>query len=149
MIGIERVLHEVRLPIAFDWDIVTARQRGRLLAKESGFHSSDATLIAAVISELSRNILRFAAQGEIVLRVIENQLKQGIEVVAVDEGPGIPDVLLAMQEGYSTGGGLGLGLTGVRRLMDEFEISSRVGAGTTVSSRKWRPGGADSNSPRR
>jgi serine/threonine-protein kinase RsbT len=138
VIGIEHVLHEVRVPIAFDRDIVTARQRGRLLAKQFGFQSSDATLIAAVISELARNMLRFAAQGEIMLRVIEYQLKQGIEVVAVDEGPGIPDVFLAIQGGYSTSGGLGLGLAGARRLMDDFEISSRVDTGTIVTSRKWK-----------
>jgi len=139
MIEMQRILHGVRVPIALDRDILTARQRGRRLAKESGFLSSDATLIATVISELARNMLRFAGQGEIILRVIENELTQGIEVVAVDEGPGIPDVFLAVQAGYSTSGGLGLGLAGVRRLMDEFEISSGVGTGTTVTSRKWRP----------
>jgi len=139
VIGMQRILHGIRVPIAFDRDIIVARQRGRRLAKESGFLSSDATLIATVISELARNMLRFAGQGEIILRVIENELTQGIEVVAVDEGPGIPDVFLAVQEGYSTSGGLGLGLAGVRRLMDEFEISSSVGTGTTVTSRKWRP----------
>ena len=138
MIGMQRILHGIRVPIAFDRDILTARQRGRRLAKESGFLSSDATLIATVISELARNMLRFAGQGEIILRVIENGLTQGIEVVAV-EGPGIPDVFLAVRAGYSTSGGLGLGLAGVRRLMDEFEISSSVGTGTTVTSRKWRP----------
>src|SRR5256885_4057198 len=104
----QRILHGVRVPIAFDRDILTARQRGRRLAKESGFLSSDATLIATVISELARNMLRFAGQGEIILRVIENGLTQGIEVVAV-EGPGIPDVFLAVRAGYSTSGGLGLG----------------------------------------
>ena len=139
MIEMQRILHGVRVPIALDRDILTARQRGRRLAKESGFLSSDATLIATVISELARNMLRFAGQGEIILRVIENGLTQGIEVVAVDEGPGIPDVFLAVRAGYSTSGGLGLGLAGVRRLMDEFEISSSVGTGTTVTSRKWRP----------
>src|SRR2546421_10830781 len=135
----QRILHAVRVPIAFDRDILTARQRGRRLAKESGFLSSDATLIATVISELARNMLRFAGQGEIILRVIENGLTQGIEVVAVDEGPGIPDVFLAGQEGYSTSAGIGLGLAGLRRLTDELEISSSVGTGTTATSRTCTP----------
>ena len=138
MTGTQRILYEVRVKIASDTHIVTARQTGRLLAEESGFRSSEATLIAGVVSELARNILRFAAKGEIILRLIENEVKQGIEVVAADEGPGIQDVSLAMQEGYSTSGGLGLGLAAVRRVMDEVEIVSRVGTGTTVTSRKWR-----------
>jgi serine/threonine-protein kinase RsbT len=133
-----RVLHEVRVTVASDQDIVTARQQGRRLAEESGFTASDLTLIATAISEVARNIVRYATRGDILLRLIENDREQGVEVVAVDQGPGIPDVSLALQEGYSTSGGLGLGLAGVRRLMDEFQIRSRFSRGTTVTLRKWR-----------
>jgi serine/threonine-protein kinase RsbT len=133
-----RVLHEQRVIVTSNQDIVTARQRGRRLAEESGFLASDLTLIATAISEVARNIVRYATRGEILLRLIENDGGRGIEVVAVDQGPGIPDVSLALQEGYSTSGGLGLGLTGVRRLMDEFQIRSRSSSGTTVTLRKWK-----------
>jgi serine/threonine-protein kinase RsbT len=76
--------------------------------------------------------------GEIILRLVENHPKRGVEVVATDDGPGIPDLTLAMQDGYSTSGGLGLGLPGTRRLMDEFEITSDFGKGTRVTVRRWR-----------
>jgi serine/threonine-protein kinase RsbT len=94
--------------------------------------------VATAISELARNIVRYAVRGEIILRLVQNDGKKGIEVVANDDGPGIPDVGLAMQDGYSTSGGLGLGLPGTRRLMDDFEITSDFGKGTTVTVRRWR-----------
>lgn len=94
--------------------------------------------MATAISELARNIVRYAVRGEIILRLVQNDGKKGIEVVANDDGPGIPDVGLAMQDGYSTSGGLGLGLPGTRRLMDDFEITSDFGKGTTVTVRRWR-----------
>jgi serine/threonine-protein kinase RsbT len=133
------VADEVRVPINSDADIVTARQRGRQLASHSGFSLTDAALVATAISELARNIVRYAGQGEIVLRVVQQSDKRAIEVVATDDGPGILDVGVAMQDGYSTSGGLGLGLPGVRRLMDEFEITSEFGKGTTVTVKKWKP----------
>jgi serine/threonine-protein kinase RsbT len=133
-----RVLGQARLIITSREDIVTAHHRGRCMAMDAGFTASDPTLIATAISELTRNIVRFASRGAIILRLIERGPKQGLEVVAVDEGPGIPNVELAMQEGYSTSGGLGRGLPGVRQLMDEFEIHSRPGQGTTVTARKWK-----------
>ena len=129
---------ERRLPIAADVDVVQARQHGRELAAEAGFSSGDQTVIAAAISEIARNILMYAKRGEIVLSVVQNGDRQGIVVVASDQGPGIVDVGRAMQDGYSTSGGLGLGLPGARRLMDEFEVTSAVGRGTTVSMKKWR-----------
>ena len=119
-------------------DIVAARQKGRTLAAQCGLSSTDLAVVATAISELARNIVRYAVRGEIVLRRVENGTKRGIEVVATDDGPGISDVPLAMQDGYSTSGGLGLGLPGVRRLMDEFDIVSRFGKGTTVTVKKWR-----------
>lgn len=126
------------MSIDSDADIVTARQEGRALALLMGFSSTEATLVAAAISELARNIILYAKQGEIVVGVIEDGARRGIGVVAHDEGPGIPDVRRAMIGGYSTSGGLGLGLPGVRRLMDEFEITSDAGKGTTVQVKKWR-----------
>jgi serine/threonine-protein kinase RsbT len=130
---------EIRVPINSDQDIVGARQKGRTLAAELGFSSADATLIATAISELARNIVSYARRGEIRLHRIQNTVRQGIMVVASDEGPGIRDVAQALRDGFSTSGSLGLGLPGVRRLMDEFEIASKPGQGTTVTVRKWRP----------
>jgi serine/threonine-protein kinase RsbT len=118
-------------------DIVTARQQGRALAASLGFVGSDLTVIATAISELARNIIEYATKGEIVLSQDDAGGRPGIVIVARDEGPGIPDVSRALSAGYSTGMGLGLGLPGVRRLMDEFEITSNAGRGTTVAVRKW------------
>jgi serine/threonine-protein kinase RsbT len=120
-------------------DIVTARQRGRALAAALGFSGSDLTVIATAISELARNIIEYATTGEIVLGQEDSNGRPGIIIVARDEGPGIPDLSRALSAGYSTGPGLGLGLPGVRRLMDDFEITSDVGRGTIVSVRKWLP----------
>jgi serine/threonine-protein kinase RsbT len=119
-------------------DIVTARQKGRAMALSMGFSPGDATLIATAISELARNIVAYAERGEIDLLPVERNGKSGLAVVARDEGAGIPDVRKALQDGYSSAGRLGLGLPGVKRLMDELEIVSEVGVGTTVTARKWR-----------
>lgn len=129
---------EARVPISSDADIVVARQKGRALAAQLGFPSTDLTLIATAISELARNIVLYAKQGEVAMRPVMDGSKRGIVVVARDEGPGIPDVRRAMESGYSTSGSLGLGLPGVRRLVDEFEIVSEVGKGTTVTVKKWK-----------
>lgn len=129
---------EMRVPISTDADIITARQKGRALAEWVGFSGSDLTIIASAISELARNIIEYAGHGEIIIRLAQRGARRGIVIVARDDGPGIPDVALAMQDGYSTGKGLGLGLPGARRLMDEFEIVSEVGKGTTVTVGKWR-----------
>ncbi len=118
-------------------DIVTARQRGRALALELGFSGGDVTLIAAAISEVARNIVDHAKQGRIVMHRINGKGDPGIQIVATDEGPGIRDVVQAMQYGYSTRKGLGVGLPGAKWLMDEFDIVSRVGKGTTVTMKKW------------
>jgi serine/threonine-protein kinase RsbT len=132
-------LDPVRLDIATDGDIVLARQSGRELADRLGCSSTDATLVATAISEIARNIVSHAGGGELEISVIEDgDGHRGIEVVARDGGPGIADLERAMEDGYTTGRGLGLGLPGARRLMDEFEITSEVGGGTTVVMRKWR-----------
>jgi serine/threonine-protein kinase RsbT len=132
------IADEVRVAIDCDADIVAARQKGRELASHCGFPATDLAVVATAISELARNIVRYAVRGEVILRLVDNNGKRGIEVVAADDGPGIPDIGLAMQDGYSTSGGLGLGLPGTRRLMDEFEITSDFGKGTTVTVRRWK-----------
>ena len=129
---------ELRIPVTADVDVVNARQRGRELAAQAGFSSGDQTVIAAAISEIARNILNYAKRGEVVLSVVTNGDRQGVIVVARDQGPGIPDVQRALEDGYSTSGGLGLGLPGARRLMDDFDVTSSVGQGTTVTMKKWR-----------
>jgi serine/threonine-protein kinase RsbT len=129
---------ETTVPIDSDADIVVARQKGRELAVHLGFSPTDSTLIATAISELARNIVVYAKHGEIIVVAVQNASRQGIAVVARDKGPGIPNIEQAMQGGYSTSRSLGLGLPGVKRLMDQFEIVSTLGEGTTVTVRKWR-----------
>jgi RNA polymerase sigma factor (sigma-70 family) len=126
-----------RVPIHSDPDIVTARQQARLFAEQVGFSRTDQTLIATAVSEISRNIVRFAGRGEVVINLVEEG-SQGVTIVARDAGPGIPDVDAALSDGFSTCEGLGLGLPGVRRLMDDFSIVSEMGRGTTVTMTKWR-----------
>lgn len=118
-------------------DVVTARQKGRELAMALGFSSTDQTLIATAISEIARNIVSYAGRGSVLFSRIERQGRRGIEIVANDNGPGIANIELAMRDGYSTGKSLGFGLPGARRLVDELEIVSTVGVGTTVTLRKW------------
>jgi serine/threonine-protein kinase RsbT len=128
---------EIRVAINSDQDIVTARQKGRALAADLGFSTTDSILIATAISELARNIVSYAGKGEIALKATHGSSRHGILVVASDDGPGIPDLVQAMRDGFSTSGSLGLGLPGVRRLMDEFQIASQPGRGTTVTVKKW------------
>ena len=129
---------EIRVAINSDQDIVSARQKGRQMATELGFSTGDATLIATAISELARNIVSYARKGQITLKMVNGLNRQGISVVATDDGPGITDIRQALRDGFSTSGSLGLGLPGVRRLMDEFEIDSQPGRGTIVAVKKWR-----------
>jgi serine/threonine-protein kinase RsbT len=131
------VSHEIRTVIAADIDVVAARQHGRVLAVAAGFTGSELTVIATAISEVARNIVSYAGSGEILISIIADGQGLGVSVVARDDGPGIPDIERALQDGYSTGRSLGLGLPGSRRLMDEFEIVSNLEAGTTVSMKKW------------
>lgn len=129
---------QIRVLINSDIDVVEARQKGRSLAEKMGFSSTELALIATAISELARNIVEHAGSGEIILFSAHQPDKKGITVIASDKGQGIPNIALAMQDGYSTKRGLGLGLSGAKRLMDEFEITSDVGKGTTVIVKKWR-----------
>jgi serine/threonine-protein kinase RsbT len=133
------VTGEIRVPVSSDADVVEAREKGRELSARLGFSSIDLTLIVTAISEVARNILLYAKEGEIVLGLENADGQTGIVVVARDEGPGIPDLDLAMRDSYSTGSGLGLGLPGARRLMDEFQIESEVSKGTTIVMKKGAP----------
>ena len=129
---------EAIVMVTQDADVVTARQLARQVAVRAGFTSTDLTLIATAISEISRNIVKFARRGEIVIRLVDEPGRRGITVVARDRGPGIGDIAAALRDGVSSYRGLGLGLPGARRLMDEFDIVSEVGRGTTVTMAKWR-----------
>ena len=129
---------EYCVPVASANDIVTARLQGRVLAEQLGFSPGEATLVATAISELARNIVQYAGNGDILVRSSVNGTRRGIVVVARDRGPGIADVKLAVRPGYSTSGGLGLGLPGVRRIVDDFRIVSTPQDGTTVTVTKWR-----------
>jgi serine/threonine-protein kinase RsbT len=124
------------LPIQGLLDVVTARRRGLEMALALDFPLPEATKIAVVISELGRNIILYAKKGTITLTAYAEG-KKGINVVAEDQGPGIDDVELVLAGGHSTSRGLGLGVSGSRRLMDEFEIQSAVGEGTTIKAAKW------------
>ncbi len=130
-----------RVPVAKDADVVLARQAGRRLAAELGFSATDGTVIATAISEVTRNIVKFAGTGEVRIGRLDAEARVGIEVVARDAGPGIADSELALTDGHSTYGGLGLGLPGCRRLMDDFRLESEPGKGTTISMCKWRSTG--------
>jgi serine/threonine-protein kinase RsbT len=132
------VAGEVRIPIRTDADVVAARRQGRELAAQAGFSATELTIIATAISEIARNIVMFANRGEITVSLVGDDSRQGVTVVARDSGPGISDLERAVQDGYSGYGGMGLGLPGSRRLMDEFEVSSEVDRGTTVTMTKWR-----------
>lgn len=127
----------VLVTIVGDDDIVRARREGRALAERLGCSATDSTLVATAISEVARNITNHAGRGEIVIDTVSVDGRRALEVVARDQGPGIADVDQAMEDGYTTGAGLGLGLPGARRLMDMFEITSEIGVGTTVVMRKW------------
>ena len=129
---------EERIAIESDNDVVTARQRARELAAMVDLTSMDQTLLATAISEVARNITTYAKRGEVLLSIVrDNGGREGIRVVARDDGPGIEDLDLAMQDGYTSGGGLGLGLPGARRLVDEFDIETGPSEGTTVTLVKW------------
>ncbi len=131
------MITEEKVLIACDGDVVTARQKGRDLAMQVGFSGSDLTLIATAISEIARNIVVYADHGEVTLSAVSEGDRHGIVIVATDKGPGIPDIEQAMQDGFSTGRSLGLGLPGAKRLMDDFEIVSGSGKGTTITMKKW------------
>lgn len=128
----------VSLPVAGELDIMRARQEVRTQAQFLGFSLVDQTRVTTAVSELVRNIVKYAVRGQIDIETVESGSRKGIRIVCRDEGPGIPDVDLAMKEGYTTGKGLGYGLPGAKRLVDQFDIQSEVGKGTRVTIIKWR-----------
>jgi serine/threonine-protein kinase RsbT len=139
--GGQEKLPRYQVPIRSDDDVVEARLRGRRVAERQGFSPVEITLITTAISEVARNIVIHAGCGQLAVGMVEIRGRRGLEVTARDDGPGIADVDLAMTDGYSTRRGLGLGLPGVRRLMDEVELHTMAGVGTTVVLRKWPGGG--------
>lgn len=128
---------EVVVPIRTDVDVVIARQKIRALVSDLRFSGTELTLIATAISEVARNIVSYAGSGEVVMRLVRRGQRRGITIVARDKGPGIADIEQAMKDGFSTSRGLGLGLPGSKRLMDEFELVSEVGKGTEITMTKW------------
>ncbi|MBR3119242.1 anti-sigma regulatory factor [Oceanobacillus profundus] len=120
-----------------EWDIVGARQLGREMAKNLGFGTVDQARIATAVSELARNIYLYAEQGQVCFEIIDSIERRGLCMMAIDSGPGIADIGQVMQDGFTTSGGLGAGLPGVKRLMDEFDIRSEVGEGTKIIATKW------------
>jgi serine/threonine-protein kinase RsbT len=130
--------HESVIPIESDADVVLARQRAREMASELELTSTDQTLLATAISEVARNITTYAVRGEVILSTIRDAAgRRGIQVIARDDGPGIENLELALQDGYTSGGGLGLGLPGARRLVHEFDIETAPGRGTKVTLVMW------------
>jgi serine/threonine-protein kinase RsbT len=118
-------------------DIVDARVKVKAAAEALGFGYMDQTRIATAVSELARNAFHFAGGGKVTAKPAEKQGRKGIEIVVEDRGPGIKDLALALKGGYSTGGGLGLGLSGSKKLMDEFDIKTKIGEGTLITVKKW------------
>ena len=138
MLSLEvRVSEALSIPITSDPDIVTARVEGRNLARKMGFGVVDQARISTAISELASNVVLHVGAGTIMLRPIASPRQRGLEIVCTDHGQGIADVNLVMQEGHANHHGLRMGLSGARRLMDEFEICSQPGQGTVVTARKW------------
>ncbi|SDO32163.1 anti-sigma regulatory factor [Alkalicoccus daliensis] len=128
---------QTHVDINSEWGIVAARQAGRKLAREIGFGSVDQARITTAISELARNIYLYANQGQIKIEEVSAGGKQGMKIIASDEGPGIKDLRRVMEDGFTTSGGLGAGLPGVKRLMDDFSIESEVEQGTVITAVKW------------
>ena len=128
---------ETAMPVRSDLDVLKARQFGKELATGLRFTNSERTIIATAISEIARNTVLYAKAGCMSLKVVQQGQRRGIQVIAKDHGPGIADLSLVMQDGYTTSHGLGIGLPGAKRLMDEFDIVSEVGIGTTITMKKW------------
>jgi serine/threonine-protein kinase RsbT len=127
-----------RVPIIHESDVTRALLEARMFAKSMAFAEVDTQMIATAVSELARNIIKYADKGEIIIDQIAKGYQVGIEIVARDKGPGIADIEQAVTDNYSSSGTLGLGLPGVKRMMDEFEVQSTEGQGATVMIRKWR-----------
>jgi serine/threonine-protein kinase RsbT len=132
------MLRHETMSIQSSADIVMVRQSVRKLAVELGFSLVDQTKIVTAASELARNTLDYGGGGTVQLEGLQEGIRKGLRLTFEDSGPGIPDIDLALKDGYTTGGGLGMGLSGTKRLVNEFNIVSRVGEGTRITITKWR-----------
>lgn len=132
------VLRSERFPVLAEPDIVSVRQEVRAWAQELSFSLVDQTKIVTAASELARNTLKHGGGGELYMEALNEGLRRGLKLVFSDQGPGIPDLSLAMRDGFSTGTGLGLGLGGSKRLVNDFQIDSKVGEGTKVTIIRWK-----------
>jgi serine/threonine-protein kinase RsbT len=135
------VLRSETFPVSSDADVVLARQAVRKWATDLAFSLVDQTKLVTAASELARNALIYGGGGTMRLEALEDGAKKGLRAVFEDQGPGIPDLALAMKDGYTTGNGLGLGLGGAKRLVNDFEIASKVGEGTRIAMTRWKIGG--------
>jgi len=133
-----KVLSSERIKVTEESHIVLVRQNAAQAAKKLGMGLLDQTKITTATSELARNIVRYARTGEVLIEQIESDGLSGLQITFKDEGPGMADLTSAMRDGFTTGGGMGLGLSGSKRLVDEFDIQSQVGVGTTVVIKKWK-----------
>lgn len=133
-----RILESERAPIRAEADVVRVRQSVRFWAVKQGLSLVDQTKVVTAASELARNALVYGGGGEVEIAAVENGARTGVQLTFEDRGPGIPNVALALTDGYTTGTGLGLGLSGARRLVNEFELESTVGVGTRVKIVKWK-----------
>jgi serine/threonine-protein kinase RsbT len=131
-------MDSVQAPLNSPSDILLARQLVRRGAQEAGLSLVDQTKIVTAASELARNTLVYGLGGEMTLQVLNDGARKGVRLTFVDRGPGIADIELALKDGWTTGGGLGMGLSGARRLVNEFEIQSRIGEGTRVTIARWK-----------
>ena len=132
------VLKTETLPLRSTDDIVHARQVARQWAVQMGFSLVDQTKLVTAASELARNTVTYGGGGEVILEALNDSNRRGVRLTFTDQGPGIPDIALALKDGYTTGAGMGLGLGGAKRLVNEFDIVSHAGEGTRVSITKWK-----------
>lgn len=133
-----KVVSAEKVAVSDETHIVAARQCAGRAAKRMGMGILDQTKIATATSELARNIVRYAKNGEVLIEEITDEIRSGLQITFRDHGPGIADIDKAMKDGFTTGGGMGFGLSGSKRLMNEFEILSQVGVGTTIIIKKWK-----------
>ena len=131
-------MHDVVLAIRTPEDIVHMRREVREQAVRQGFSIVDQTKVVTAASELARNIINYGGGGEMILQRLSEGVRRGLKLAFVDQGPGIADIALAMKDGYTTGGGMGLGLGGAKRLSSEFHIESKIGVGTRVTITRWK-----------
>ncbi|WP_213938130.1 anti-sigma regulatory factor [Pseudomonas sp. dw_612] len=131
------VLSSGSQPIQIEQDVVLARQTARKLAQECGMRLIDLTKLVTAVSELARNTMVYGGGGDMDWQILDENARTGLRLVFRDEGPGIPDIKLAMTDGWTSGSGLGLGLTGAKRLVEEFELETEPGKGTRITITRW------------